>query len=76
MSIRASSRFELSVSHDVEKDRYFIIDNKTGKAKRVNPCGQEFKIYDLNISGVAETKKRNILAGNVGDCYSEECTEV
>lgn len=63
-------------SHDLEKDKYYIINNQTGKSKRVNPCAQEFRIYDLKISGVAETKQRNLLAGNVETDDAETHFEV
>lgn len=45
--------------------KHFNVNNQTGLRKRVNPLGQNLEIYDLNISGVAETKARNVLAGDV-----------
>lgn len=52
------------------------MNNVTGERVRVNPVGQRPKTYDLNISGVAETKQRNILAGDVLSGDAERHPEV
>lgn len=52
----------LSLLYDQEKDRYRTIDNWTGKTSKVTSLGQAPLEYDLQISGVAPTKMRNVLA--------------
>lgn len=60
----------------MEKDRFYVVNNQTGKTVQVDSAAQEFRRYDLKISGVAETKKRNILAGNVGKPDTEKSLQV
>lgn len=56
---------KVSTSYDQEKNKYFLVNNHSGKAIHVQPTGQLQRIYDLKISGVAPTKERNPLAGDV-----------
>ena len=64
-SVSCRYAFLIPSRYDIELDKHYTVDNDTGERIVVNSRGYRPMIYDLIISGVASTKQRNVLAGNV-----------